>query len=167
MHATLCDFISDIVQNSIEAGSTVIRLAIDEDEDTIRFSVTDDGKGMDAVVLKKACDPFYTDGEKHSRRRVGLGIPFLIQAADAVGGSFTIESEPGRGTIVDASFVQIRFGLVSALTPSLIISAPSTGLSNEILWATMCVALFTSFKNISITSAIGKPFSFAISSVIP
>ncbi|MDD3997241.1 MAG: ATP-binding protein [Sphaerochaetaceae bacterium] len=105
MHATLCDFISDIVQNSIEAGSTIIRLAIEEDEDTIRFSVTDNGKGMDAVVLKKACDPFYTDGEKHTRRRVGLGIPFLIQAAETVGGSFAIESKPGRGTVVDASFV--------------------------------------------------------------
>ena len=105
MHATLCDFISDIVQNSIEAGSTVIHLQIDEDADSIRFSVADNGKGMDAVVLRKACDPFYTDGEKHHRRRVGLGIPFLIQAAEATGGSFAIESKPGRGTFVNASFM--------------------------------------------------------------
>ena len=30
--------------------------------------------------LKKAVDPFYTDGLKHKKRKVGLGLPFMIQA---------------------------------------------------------------------------------------
>ncbi len=105
MHASLCDFVSDIVQNSIEALSSHVTLSIDEDDSVMRFSVADNGKGMSEEVLQKARDPFYTDGIKHGKRKVGLGIPFLIQAVEAVGGEWSIDSLPGKGTTVSFSFV--------------------------------------------------------------
>jgi len=91
MHGTLCDFLSDIVQNSIEADAKRIVVTIAERKDTMAFSVQDDGKGMTGEVLRKAQDPFYTDGVKHKRRKVGLGIPFLIQTVESVGGSFSLQ----------------------------------------------------------------------------
>lgn len=48
---------------------------------------------MDEETLKKVKDPFFTDGEKHKERKVGLGIPFLIQA-EAAGGNLTFQSDP-------------------------------------------------------------------------
>lgn len=92
----------DLVQNSVEAGASEIELTIRENGRQIEFSVKDNGKGMSKDVQKKAVDPFYSDGKKHANRRVGLGLPFLIQTAEAASGSATIESEEGRGT-------QIRF----------------------------------------------------------
>ena len=69
-----------------------------------RFSVRDDGRGMSPEELARAVDPFVTDGRKHPRRRVGLGLPFMIQAAEQAGGGWDLRSEKGAGTLVSARF---------------------------------------------------------------
>lgn len=100
MHATLCDLMADIVQNSIEAGASEIQLIIWENREEIKFEVRDNGKGMNSETQEKAIDPFYSDGQKHAHRRVGLGLPFLFQTAEAASGEASIQSEEGRGTII-------------------------------------------------------------------
>ncbi|MFO7848508.1 MAG: sensor histidine kinase [Spirochaetia bacterium] len=104
MHRTICDFVLDLLQNSIEADSTLIILDIEETESKITFYLSDNGKGMDSEELAAAGDPFYTGGAKHGSRKVGLGIPFLVQAAEAAEGEFDISSEKGSGTSVKFSF---------------------------------------------------------------
>jgi len=101
---SICDFIIDIVQNSVEAKANVITLKIEEIENTFAVSIGDDGCGMDKETLEKVKDPFYTDGKKHEKRKVGLGIPFLIQATEACEGKFDIKSNPEMGTSVYFSF---------------------------------------------------------------
>ena len=104
MHATLADVLLDIVQNGLEAGADRVDVVLTEEPEEILLRVTDDGKGMDRTTLEGAADPFSTDGIKHPGRRVGLGLPFLRQTAEQTGGSMTITSEPGRGTVVEARF---------------------------------------------------------------
>lgn len=101
MHATLCDLMMDLVQNSVEAGASEIELTVRESGETIAFSIEDNGSGMSRELQAKAVDPFYSDGRKHAHRRVGLGLPFLIQTAEAANGRAVIESEEGRGTRID------------------------------------------------------------------
>jgi hypothetical protein len=100
MHATLCDLMTDLVQNSVEADATEIQLILRQENGQIEFEVHDNGNGMNRETQAKAIDPFYSDGRKHAHRRVGLGLPFLFQTADAAGGRAAIESEEGRGTVV-------------------------------------------------------------------
>ncbi|HSR88462.1 MAG TPA: ATP-binding protein [Pontiella sp.] len=100
MHATLCDLMTDLVQNSIEARATEINLNIEETDTNLRFVITDNGKGMNAETLEKAKDPFYSDGQKHRHRNVGLGLPFLFQTAEMTGGTAVIDSKEGTGTVV-------------------------------------------------------------------
>ena len=100
MHATICDFISDIVQNAIEAGSTLVILDIRQEKQRLEIFVSDNGKGMDMATLDRATDPFFTGDGKHARRRVGLGLPFLKQAVEATGGEFDVKSEKDLGTSV-------------------------------------------------------------------
>ncbi|HWR11518.1 MAG TPA: sensor histidine kinase [Rectinemataceae bacterium] len=100
MHYAIVDFVIDIVQNSCEADAKTIDVVFDEDEDGVDVRVRDDGKGMDAGQLRRALDPFVTDGRKHPGRKVGLGLPFLKQATDQDGGTFFIGSEKGQGTEV-------------------------------------------------------------------
>jgi hypothetical protein len=59
---------------------------------------------MSQAELDRIRDPFYTDGKKHKRRKVGLGIPFLEQAAELAGGNVTIRSVEKEGTEVKFSF---------------------------------------------------------------
>lgn len=100
MHATLCDLITDLVQNAFEAGATETTLKIEEAKRNLTISIMDNGKGMSPPMLEKAKDPFYSDGQKHTHRKVGLGLPFLFQTAEATGGSVRIESEENIGTTV-------------------------------------------------------------------
>ena len=69
--------------------------------DKITISIIDDGCGMTKEQVARVTDPFFTT---RTTRKVGLGVPFFKMAAEAAGGSFSIESEPGVGTTVCATF---------------------------------------------------------------
>lgn len=104
MHYAIVDFVTDIAQNACESGASRVGIVFSEDDERVDVIVEDDGKGMGAEQLARALDPFYTDGEKHPGRKVGLGLPFLKQAAEQDGGRFRIRSEKGRGTEVEFGF---------------------------------------------------------------
>ncbi len=105
MHAVIADFLADCLQNSVEAGAGYITLNYTVyTGDKISVEIKDNGKGMSGETLKKIQDPFYTDGTKHVKRKVGLGIPFLMQAVALSGGDFGVESELGKGTTFRFSF---------------------------------------------------------------
>ena len=98
MHWTLSDMILDLAHNSIEAGADLVELRIDEHGSSIRIEIVDNGKGMDREQQARALDPFYTEPGKHPGRRVGLGLPFLVQTVDQTGGRYALESTAGQGT---------------------------------------------------------------------
>lgn len=93
----------DIVNNSIraEANLIVIEVRIHSKDDALVIKITDNGHGIPEELLSKVEDPFFTS---RNTRKVGLGIPFLKQAAEITGGKFIIESVPGKETVVYASF---------------------------------------------------------------
>jgi anti-sigma regulatory factor (Ser/Thr protein kinase) len=95
--------IMDIVQNSIEAGADMITMIIQEDirENMYTITVEDNGKGMTQDVLERVVDPYFTS---RKTRKVGMGIPLFMQTARQSGGELIIDSTPGKGTKVVASF---------------------------------------------------------------
>jgi len=95
--------ILDIAENSINAGASTIGIFIREDSarNVLTVEITDDGKGMDPSAVKSATDPFYTS---RTTRRVGLGLPLLAEAARAAHGHMDIQSTPGMGTRIAATF---------------------------------------------------------------
>ena len=104
MHFHISDFILDIFHNAVEAGSTDVSVSLAENGEVLAVSVKDNGPGMGTEVIKKALDPFYTDGNKHVGRKVGLGLPFLKQSVELCEGKFSIQSELGQGTEVRFEF---------------------------------------------------------------
>ena len=95
--------ILDVAENSIHAGATHIVILIRESsvDDTLTVEIEDNGEGMTSEEMAKASDPFYTT---RTTRKVGLGLSLLDQAAKAANGTFEIESRPGLGTRVCATF---------------------------------------------------------------
>lgn len=63
-----------------------------------RLVVSDDGPGMLPEVLARCLDPFYTTKEKG--KGTGLGLPTAYGQAVERGGTLTIASSPGEGTVV-------------------------------------------------------------------
>jgi anti-sigma regulatory factor (Ser/Thr protein kinase) len=94
--------ILDIAENSVRADARTIEIGItrDAEQDLLRIEVNDDGRGMDAETLAKVRDPFFTTKCK----KTGLGIPLLSQAAEQAGGQVRVDSAPGKGTRVAATF---------------------------------------------------------------
>ena len=107
--------ILDVTENSIKADADEITIKVSvrtkgepsklqkkfDLEDTLSIQIMDNGKGMTPEQLEKVQDPFYTT---RTTRKVGLGVPFLKQAAESTGGTFRIDSQQGKGTVVEAIF---------------------------------------------------------------
>jgi len=113
MHFTLADMVIDITQNACESGADLVEVEVNESAPLpgqqnsggeFRFLVRDNGKGMTKEELGRALDPFVTDGIKHPNRKVGLGLPFLIQTSVMSGGGWDVQSEKGKGTTATAWF---------------------------------------------------------------
>ena len=94
--------ILDIAENSVRADAKTITITVVKDiqQDLLQVEVVDDGRGMDPKTLARVQDPFFTT--KH--KKTGLGIPLLIQAAEQAGGKVAVDSAPGKGTKVLATF---------------------------------------------------------------
>jgi len=96
--------ILDIVQNSLSAKATFIEITIEEcsKNNTYLLKIKDNGKGMTKEMAEKVLDPYVTS---RTTRKVGLGLPLLMQNAERTGGHLMITSDLGKGTEVEALFV--------------------------------------------------------------
>jgi hypothetical protein len=94
--------ILDLVQNSIQADATEVRIDGEEliSENTYTIRIEDDGQGMNEEEIAQLFDPFYTTKNK----KTGLGIPLLKQHTELANGSLNIFSRKGLGTTVSAVF---------------------------------------------------------------
>ncbi len=101
----------DIAENSVSAGAKHIEISLAQNtaEKRQTLIIADDGKGMDADMLRRVTDPFTTT---RTTRKVGLGLPFLQMAARQTGGDLSIESAPGKGTTVSAWFTMGHIDLM-------------------------------------------------------
>lgn len=93
----------DVAENSTRAGAKLVEISVlsEPAEDRITIIIKDDGCGMTEEQVKSVTDPFFTT---RTTRKVGLGVPFFKYAAESTGGSFTIDSTVGVGTVVTAVF---------------------------------------------------------------
>lgn len=102
----------DVAQNSVRAGASLISISVraDTNQDTLTIVIEDNGCGMTKEQAARVIDPFFTT---RTTRKVGLGVPFFKLAAESTGGSFSIRSEPGVGTVVTAVFILSHIYTVS------------------------------------------------------
>ncbi|HUT17539.1 MAG TPA: ATP-binding protein, partial [Anaerolineae bacterium] len=93
----------DLVENSLEAGATMVEIDIVEDSQSnwLAIQVNDNGKGMDSEAIAQVTDPFYTT---RTTRSVGMGVPLLRAAAQRCNGDVSVSSRPGVSTQVRAEF---------------------------------------------------------------
>ena len=117
----------DIVQNSVKAGAAHVDIEFVLDgEGTLVMTVRDDGCGMSPEFLARVRSPFVTT---RTTRKVGLGIPLLMQNAMQSGGRVDIESQEGVGTTLSAVFLTrsidcLPLGDLASTMASIIMGSP-------------------------------------------
>ncbi len=86
-------------RDAVEAtgGSGVVDVRVEGDPSTggVRLEVRDDGVGMSEEVRTRAFDPFYTT-KGHG---TGIGLHTVKLLVEGVGGSVSVESSPGEGSL--------------------------------------------------------------------
>lgn len=95
--------ILDIMQNSIEAEASLIKLVIEENisDNYLIIEIEDDGQGINKEDLPKVIDPFVTS---RKTREVGLGLALLKRTASLCDGTLKLDSQKGKGTELKAEF---------------------------------------------------------------
>jgi anti-sigma regulatory factor (Ser/Thr protein kinase) len=95
--------ILDLLENAAEAGASKIKIKIEEDlkTDWTVIEIMDNGRGMSQELIERVLDPFCTT---RTTRHVGLGLPLFLEAARRCEGDLVIQSNPGKGTRVRATF---------------------------------------------------------------
>lgn len=94
----------EILRNGIEATDPsarrlTVKAASDSTEDGVVVQVIDNGRGMTADVLDRAMEPFFSD--RPAGRGRGLGLARVRRWLHQGGGRIRLDSEPGKGTIVE------------------------------------------------------------------
>lgn len=120
--------ILDIVENGITAGGDCIWIEVDEAraKDRLKIVIRDNGSGMPPEKIQNINDPFITS---RTTRRVGLGLSLLSAAAGRCDGTVRVDSRPGNGTEITATFRyqhidRAPLGDMAATIGSLIIGNP-------------------------------------------
>jgi sensor histidine kinase YesM len=95
--------ILDVVENGITAGGNCIWIEVDETrkKDQLKIVIRDNGRGMPIEKQDNINDPFITS---RTTRRVGLGLSLLSAAAERCDGTLRVDTQPGKGTEIEATF---------------------------------------------------------------
>lgn len=98
--------LDNLLDNSLEALSDGGRVAIvvTRERDRVLLSVHDDGPGMTQEQQDAAFHRFMTARDGGT----GLGLAVVHRLVTADGGSVRLESQPGKGTIVEVALPEVR-----------------------------------------------------------
>jgi two-component system cell cycle sensor histidine kinase PleC len=97
----LLNLLSNAIKFTPEGGRVTMHAARDG-EAYLVIRVSDTGIGMSEAELAEAMKPFRQVDNSHTRKHqgTGLGLPLAKALTELHGGTFTIESEPEKGTSV-------------------------------------------------------------------
>jgi signal transduction histidine kinase len=108
------NLLSNALKFTPDGGS--VRVSLSFDGDGAAISVADDGIGMTPQQIPIALEPFGQVDSSLSRRHegTGLGLPLCRRFAEAHGGSLSIESVLGEGTVVTVRLPAGRLQMTEA-----------------------------------------------------
>jgi signal transduction histidine kinase len=88
----------NILTNAIDAieENGTITITTSRENDTLKISIRDTGKGMTEEVKKKIFDPFFTT--KDVGKGTGLGLSISYGIIEKHNGKIEVMSEVGKGT---------------------------------------------------------------------
>jgi two-component system nitrogen regulation sensor histidine kinase NtrY len=88
------NLLENALRATAEGGS--ISVSVEEDENGVRISVGDDGPGIEAELLPRIFDPYFSTHDAGT----GLGLPIARRIVEEHGGTIAAENRPQGGLLV-------------------------------------------------------------------
>jgi two-component system, OmpR family, sensor kinase len=117
----------NLVRNALEhtpAGTPVV-VHVKADRACGYLAVTDTGPGLSPEAASKAFDRFWRDDAARTGGGSGLGLSIVQAIAEALGGSATIRSVPGRGATFEVAIPLDRSGTAPQEPAEVVETQPS------------------------------------------
>jgi len=93
----------NVLDNSIKYGTNggTINLQVDQSGDKVRVTISDNGPGIPETDLPYIFERFYRVEKSRNRQGggTGLGLAIVKHILEAHGSVYSIDSEPGQGTV--------------------------------------------------------------------
>ncbi|CEG29255.1 integral membrane sensor signal transduction histidine kinase [Bacillus sp. B-jedd] len=93
----LVNLLNNSIDASVAGGS--IGISAKRDKNDILLCVSDSGQGIPEEILPRVFDPFYTT--KPAGKGTGLGLSVCYGIIQQFGGSISLSSEKGKGTLAE------------------------------------------------------------------
>jgi two-component system, OmpR family, sensor histidine kinase CreC len=103
----LKQLLTNLLDNALQftAAGRAVWFRAERKEDTVEFEVRDEGAGIEAELLPKIFDRFFTTpNPRTGNRGTGLGLAIAKSIANANGGRISVASELGRGSTFTVTF---------------------------------------------------------------
>lgn len=104
----LFNLLNNAIKFTPGGGPTGLDVTVDRTANLVRFTVWDEGIGIDEARRRMLFQPF-TQGDTGTARQydgMGIGLAIVRRLVDLHGGSITVESEPGKGSCFIVSLPQ-------------------------------------------------------------
>jgi len=98
MAQVLANLLDNAIKYSPEGGGA-IELAARQDENTLSISIADQGIGIPEADIRRIWDRLYRGDQSRHQRGLGLGLSLVRAVVTAHGGTVTVESEVGKGSV--------------------------------------------------------------------
>ena len=98
----LCQVLTNVFLNAAEASggkgeiAVALSAAAPESPSELTISITDTGRGIDPITMKRIFETFFTT--KSPGRGTGLGLSMCSGIVERWGGCIEAQSVPGKGT---------------------------------------------------------------------
>ncbi len=98
----LLSVVFNLLDNALKYGgeNPVIKINLEEKENTVVLSVADNGIGIPTAFQGKVFEKFFRvpQGNIHNAKGYGLGLSYTAHVVKKHGGTIAVDSEPGKGT---------------------------------------------------------------------
>jgi two-component system sensor histidine kinase KdpD len=93
--------LGNLLENAVKyAPADPVTIAVEAADRTVSFRISDRGPGMESAFVERAFEPFSQaeTGDGRFDKGVGLGLYIVRGLVEAMGGTISVDSAPGRGT---------------------------------------------------------------------
>ena len=98
----LTKIVEELLQNAFKFSSanSIVRVVFSDSENSVLLSVSDHGRGFSTEHITKVGAYMQFDRKLHEQQGLGLGLTIVRRLTELHGGTLTIQSQKGAGTVV-------------------------------------------------------------------